>query len=66
MDNTNQTLLKPQLFVKKATGQGIIELIDKQLWQKLKEVIAQDKEVIEAIEIIKASEPRALSKGLQK
>ena len=39
MDNTNQTLLKPQLFVKKAIGRETIKLIDKQLQQKLKEVI---------------------------
>ena len=40
MDNTNQMLLEPQLFVKKATEQGTIELLDKQLRQKLKEVTA--------------------------
>ena len=62
-DNTNQTLLNPQLFVKKATGRGTIKLLDKQLRQKLKEVTAQDK-VTEAMEVIKASGPRALAKGL--
>ena len=64
MDNTNQTLLNPQLFIKRETGQGTIELIDKQLQQKLKEVTARDKEVTEAMDIIKASRPRALAKGL--
>ena len=64
LDNTNQTLLNPQLFIKRETGQGTIELIDKQLQQKLKEVTARDKEVTEAMDIIKASRPRALAKGL--
>ena len=64
MDNTNQTLLNPQLFIKRETRQGTIELIDKQLQQKLKEVTARDKEVTEAMDIIKASRPRALAKGL--
>ena len=41
-------------------------MLDKQLRQKLKEVTAQDKEVTEAMEVIKASGPRALAKGLQK
>ena len=32
-DNTNQTLLNPQLFVKSATGRGTIKMLDRQLRQ---------------------------------
>ena len=41
-------------------------MLDKQLRQKLKEVTAKDKEVTKTMEVIKASGPRALAKGLQK
>ncbi|ETW84852.1 hypothetical protein HETIRDRAFT_18153, partial [Heterobasidion irregulare TC 32-1] len=64
-DNKDQVMLQPQIFVKSATGQGTVEMLDSQLRRKLKEVMAKDKEVTEAMELIKASGPRALSKGLQ-
>ncbi|ETW79548.1 hypothetical protein HETIRDRAFT_18173, partial [Heterobasidion irregulare TC 32-1] len=64
-DNKDQVILQPQIFVQSATGQGTVEMLDSQLRQKLKEVTAKDREVTEAMELIKASGPRALSKGLQ-
>ncbi|ETW76597.1 hypothetical protein HETIRDRAFT_18174, partial [Heterobasidion irregulare TC 32-1] len=64
-DNKDQVILQPQMFVKSVTGQGTVEMLDSQLRRKLKEVTAKDREVMEAMELIKASGPRALSKGLQ-
>ena len=66
LDNENQILLKPQLFVKSATGRGTVETLDRQLRQEPKNITAKDKEVMEVMEVIKASGPRTLSKGLQK